>query len=290
MAKQPRSLTGKVVVNHRRRARHRARDRRGADARGRARRDRRPGRRAAERTAAELGGGGVGLRSTSPTTPAHRVPRRGRGTPRAARRAGQQRRDHVGDAPDRGERAERRPPARAQPAGGDPRDAGGDEAHGATRHGPHRQRRFARRPRRHSEPGDVLRDASTAWSASPRRCALELRGTGVERVGRHAVLRPHRAGHRRGRLARRAARLAGGGGGGGRRRRCGTSGSTSSSRARRARLVWLGAVLPRRAREAVAHALKLDQVALHADRSARAGYEARAAASAPAADEDRTTV
>ena len=57
-----------------------------------------------------------------------------------------------------------------------------------------------------------------------------------------------------------------------------------------ARLVWLGAVLPRRAREAFAHALKLDQVALHADRSARAGYEARAAVSAPAAENERTTV
>jgi short-subunit dehydrogenase len=57
-----------------------------------------------------------------------------------------------------------------------------------------------------------------------------------------------------------------------------------------ARLLWFAAVLPRPAREAVAHALKLDRVALHADRSARAGYEERAASSAPTADEERTTV
>jgi NAD(P)-dependent dehydrogenase (short-subunit alcohol dehydrogenase family) len=55
-----------------------------------------------------------------------------------------------------------------------------------------------------------------------------------------------------------------------------------------ARLLWLGSVLPRPAREVVTRALKLDQVALNADRSARAGYEARAAASAPAADEERS--
>ena len=56
------------------------------------------------------------------------------------------------------------------------------------------------------------------------------------------------------------------------------------------RLLWLGSVLPRPAREAVIRALKADQVALTADRSARSAYEARAAASTPAADEERTTV
>jgi len=43
-------------------------------------------------------------------------------------------------------------------------------------------------------------------------------------------------------------------------------------------------LLPRRAREAVGRALKLDRALRDADRAARAGYEARAAASAPAAD------
>jgi NAD(P)-dependent dehydrogenase (short-subunit alcohol dehydrogenase family) len=56
------------------------------------------------------------------------------------------------------------------------------------------------------------------------------------------------------------------------------------------RLLWLGSVLPRPAREAVIRALKADQVALTADRSARSTYEARAAASTPAADDERTAV
>ncbi len=49
----------------------------------------------------------------------------------------------------------------------------------------------------------------------------------------------------------------------------------------------IGAVvglLPRRARDVVAHALKVDRVLLDADRGARAGYEARAARSAPGAE------
>jgi short-subunit dehydrogenase len=53
------------------------------------------------------------------------------------------------------------------------------------------------------------------------------------------------------------------------------------------RLLWLGSVLPRPAREAVIRLLRADQVALTADRSARSAYEARAAASTPAADQDR---
>jgi NAD(P)-dependent dehydrogenase (short-subunit alcohol dehydrogenase family) len=55
-------------------------------------------------------------------------------------------------------------------------------------------------------------------------------------------------------------------------------------------LVALGSALPRRAREALARALKADQALLHTDRSARAAYEARAAASAPAAEHEKTTV
>jgi NAD(P)-dependent dehydrogenase (short-subunit alcohol dehydrogenase family) len=43
-------------------------------------------------------------------------------------------------------------------------------------------------------------------------------------------------------------------------------------------------LLPRRVREAVGRALKIDRALLDADRGARAAYEARAAASAPAAD------
>jgi NAD(P)-dependent dehydrogenase (short-subunit alcohol dehydrogenase family) len=54
-------------------------------------------------------------------------------------------------------------------------------------------------------------------------------------------------------------------------------------------LVQLTSPLPRRAREALGRWLKVDQPLLNADRSAREGYEARAAASAPAADHDRTT-
>jgi short-subunit dehydrogenase len=46
-------------------------------------------------------------------------------------------------------------------------------------------------------------------------------------------------------------------------------------------------VVPRRAREAIARALRVDRALLDADRDARAVYEARAAASAPAAERER---
>jgi NAD(P)-dependent dehydrogenase (short-subunit alcohol dehydrogenase family) len=49
-------------------------------------------------------------------------------------------------------------------------------------------------------------------------------------------------------------------------------------------LVRLGVPLPRRLRDAFERALRIDQPLLKADRAARAEYEARAAASAPAAD------
>jgi NAD(P)-dependent dehydrogenase (short-subunit alcohol dehydrogenase family) len=55
-------------------------------------------------------------------------------------------------------------------------------------------------------------------------------------------------------------------------------------------LVQLTSPLPRRAREAIGRWIKADKALLEADRSARAAYEARAAASAPAADHQRTTV
>ena len=49
-------------------------------------------------------------------------------------------------------------------------------------------------------------------------------------------------------------------------------------------------IVPRRAREAIARALKVDRALLDADREARAVYEARAAASAPGAERERETV
>jgi len=49
-------------------------------------------------------------------------------------------------------------------------------------------------------------------------------------------------------------------------------------------------VVPRRAREAIARALRIDRALLDADRDARAVYEARAAASAPGAERERETV
>jgi NAD(P)-dependent dehydrogenase (short-subunit alcohol dehydrogenase family) len=49
-------------------------------------------------------------------------------------------------------------------------------------------------------------------------------------------------------------------------------------------------VVPRRARETIARALKIDRALLDADRDARAVYEARAAASAPAAEREREAV
>ena len=49
-------------------------------------------------------------------------------------------------------------------------------------------------------------------------------------------------------------------------------------------LVQLTAALPRRVREAIGRAIRIEQPLLKADRAARAAYEARAAASAPAAE------
>src|SRR3954471_397180 len=52
-------------------------------------------------------------------------------------------------------------------------------------------------------------------------------------------------------------------------------------------LVALGAALPRRAREGLARALKADEALLKTDRTARAAYHARAGPSAPAAEHER---
>jgi NAD(P)-dependent dehydrogenase (short-subunit alcohol dehydrogenase family) len=53
-------------------------------------------------------------------------------------------------------------------------------------------------------------------------------------------------------------------------------------------LIQIGAALPRRLRLAIGRALKADQATANTDRRARVAYEARAAASAPAADKERT--
>jgi NAD(P)-dependent dehydrogenase (short-subunit alcohol dehydrogenase family) len=55
-------------------------------------------------------------------------------------------------------------------------------------------------------------------------------------------------------------------------------------------LVQAAGALPRRWREAFGRWIRADKSLLDTDRSARAAYEARAAASAPAADEERTAV
>jgi NAD(P)-dependent dehydrogenase (short-subunit alcohol dehydrogenase family) len=52
-------------------------------------------------------------------------------------------------------------------------------------------------------------------------------------------------------------------------------------------LIQFGAALPRRLREAVARMIKADKALLDANREARTAYEARAAASAPAAEHQR---
>jgi NAD(P)-dependent dehydrogenase (short-subunit alcohol dehydrogenase family) len=53
-------------------------------------------------------------------------------------------------------------------------------------------------------------------------------------------------------------------------------------------LIQLGAALPRRVRLAVGRMMKADQTTAHADGAERAAYEARAAASAPAAEHERS--
>jgi short-subunit dehydrogenase len=55
-------------------------------------------------------------------------------------------------------------------------------------------------------------------------------------------------------------------------------------------LIKLGGTLPRRLRDVLARAFKADEALERTDLAARAGYEARAAASAPAAEEERSAV
>jgi NAD(P)-dependent dehydrogenase (short-subunit alcohol dehydrogenase family) len=53
-------------------------------------------------------------------------------------------------------------------------------------------------------------------------------------------------------------------------------------------LLKLAGILPRGFRDMLARGFKADETLQHTDRAARAGYEARAAASAPAAEEERS--
>ena len=125
----------------------------------------------------------------------HRGARRHRGPPRPARRHRQQRRHHA-DRPVRGgDGRDGDPPARAQPPRRPPRLQGGDPAHEAARHGPHRQRRLDRRQVRRSGRRDLL--GLQAWRGRPlgvaARRALRHRRRGPRR---DAGLRQHRAGRR----------------------------------------------------------------------------------------------
>ena len=125
---------------------------------------------------------------------------------------------------------------------------------------------------------------STASSACRRRCAPSCadRRRGLRR---HAELRPHRALRRHGRdrglppLDRRGRR--------GRDRRRAEVPALRRLRAEvdRADAGRSSACSRAPAREAIARALKIDRALLDADRGARAAYEARAAASAPAAED-----
>ena len=180
----------------------------------------------------------------------------------------------------RGERGQHRPPARPQPARRHPRHAGGDAPDGPARHRPHRQPLVDRRPQRLPVPGHLLRHQARRGRAVGGRArgAARHRRRGVRG---HAERRAHRADDRPRRLAREGGRARG------RRRR-------GRRRAEEAALRRLRPALQRPAgpdhEPAAAPLARGDrplaqgrQSLLDADRSARAEYEARAAASAPAA-------
>ncbi len=189
MAKQPRSLSGKVAVvtgggRGIGRSLSQALAREGVRvAIGDVDRE------AAERAAAELGGDAVGLHLDVTDLPGFtafldEVER----TPRAGRRARQQRRDHADHPARAGVAGEHLAPAGDQPARGHPRHAGGDPAHAAARDGPHRQRRLDGRSQRLPEPVDLLRDEVR------RRRPLGGRPPRAARQRRRGVLRHARRG------------------------------------------------------------------------------------------------
>ena len=131
-------------------------------------------------------------------------------------------------------------------------------------------------------PGDLLRDQARRdrpLRGRPRRAARHRR----RGHRRHAGLRQDRARLRRAGPAHGQARHARGD-------RRATVDAIKVPRfdvwapKRLAAIIWLGAVIPRTWREAVSRAMNSNSV-VSADPGTRAAYEARAAASAPAADE-----
>ncbi len=113
---------------------------------------------------------------------------------------------------------------------------------------------------------------------------FELKSSGVEVscVMPGIVNTELASGHERG--PRRQEPAARAGGRRDRRRARSSRASTSSCRAPPGRCCGLRRVLPRRLRESLAHYMRADQVAVTIDPASRTAYEARAAASAPAAE------
>ncbi len=199
MAKQPRSLTGKVAV-----VTGGGRGIGKAISRSLAREGVRVAiadldAAVAEAAAAETGAGAIGLALDVTDRPAFTAALdRDRAAARPDRHPRQQRRDHA-DRPVRGgDGRDRDPPARAQPPRRHPRLQGGRPAHEAARHRPHRQRRLDRGQVRRSRRRHLLR--LQARRRRPLRVAAR-RAPRHRRRGprRDAGVRQHRAdrGHQR---------------------------------------------------------------------------------------------
>ena len=185
MAKQPRSLYGKVAVvtgggrgigkalaaRARERRLSRGDRRRRLGVRGG--RCGRAGRRVDRARPRRHGPGGL-----------HGVPRRGGAAARADRRAHQQRGHHARRAAGRGGRRDRDPVARDQPPRRHPRHEGGHAADEAARHGPHRQRRLERRQVRLPQPRHLLRHEArrgrTVRGRADRAARDRRRGLGAD--------------------------------------------------------------------------------------------------------------